>query len=144
MRSYLSQKDTIHLSQTNHLFHKKTHEKSFVDCYSNGTSKNILNLSEVNISSITKTGTNTNGIRVTATNLSCNKYERLLIGSEIINGHTVPCDAEHAKCSLCTLMDFMNNNYDLQWFGDILSKTRSVELSDDWPCLWNKMPLKWL
>ena len=49
--SYLSHIDTIKLSQTNHLFHKKIYNKSFINA-SNAYDENILKLSEKRMSTV--------------------------------------------------------------------------------------------
>ena len=135
--SYLSYFDTIKLSQTNHLFHKKIHNKSFIDS-SNNVTQNALNFSERRMSTICKMGTN-------YANLSYNKWNRLVIGDEIEENSTIHC----SKCNQCPFCQIISqideyNNYDLQWFANILSNVKIINLSNNWPCLWNKMPLKWL
>ena len=35
-------------------------------------------------------------------------------------------------------------NYDVEWFGNILSSVENLRLNNSWPCLWSKMPLQWL
>ena len=141
MGSYLCQKDAIHLSQTCHLFHRKTHKKSFVDCYADGASKDTLYLKEKDILSIV-TGNKTNPY-FSAANLSFNKYNKLIIGSEIPASKTISCDIVN-NCAFCKLINICQTktNYDLQWFGQILSA--AVSFSNSWPCLRSKKSLLWL
>ena len=84
-------------------------------------------------------------------NLSCYRWDELVIGeidekkNSNDNNITIHC-SEYNKRSFCRLVEQIDkhNNYDLQWFAHILSNVESTILSNNWPCLWSKIPLKWL
>ena len=69
----------------------------------------------------------------------------MVIGDEIEANRIIHC-SKYNKCSLCQIISQIDeyNNYDLQWFANTLSNVKSIKLSNNWPCLWNKIPLKWL
>ena len=140
--SYLSYFDTIKLSRTNHLFHKKIHNKSFMNA-SNDCDENTLKLSEKRMACICKMETN-------YANLSYNRWNKLVIGDhdeyEGEDNTVVTHCSKYNQCSFCQIICQIDeyNNYDLQWFANILSHVKIINLSNNWPCLWNKIPLKWL
>ena len=131
--SYVSYSDITHLSQTNHSFHKQIHNISFFDAC--GVC-NKLELTDERIKLIVETPLK----YVHYGNLSYCKWTELAI-----DGNTIHC-SEKKKCSFCTLIEQIEkyNNYDLKWFENLLSNVQYLQLSDNWPCLWNKIPLKWL
>ena len=137
IESYLPYLDAIKLSQTNHLFHKKIHNKSFVDSFNRAT-QGTLNLSAKRLFCLCNMGTS-------YANLSYHKWNQLVIGDEIEEDRTLHC-SKYNKCSFCQIISQIDeyNNYDLQWFANILSNVEHIHLSNNWPCLWNEIPLKWL
>ena len=139
--SNLSKIDMIKLSQTNHWFHKKIHDESFLHKSNNGI-ENVLILSEKQMSCICEMGTKSSNY---GNLLSCNKIkiDKLAIGDEIEK--KINCN-KYNKCSFCRIISQIEekNNYDLQWFVNILSNVECVHFSNNWPCLWNKMALQWL
>ena len=145
--SHLSYTDTIHLSQTSHLFHKKINHKSY---FNPSHSYAKLNLTESKIAEISKISRNSS-----TANLLCYKWKEVVFDHDTENPNDddnkiIHCDKNN-KCSFCRLVEqaadennINNCNYDLKWFANMLSNVRDISLSNNWPCLWNKMPLQWL
>ena len=72
-------------------------------------------------------------------NLSCYKWKELAIADSKnadnnTNTDTIDC-TKYNKCSFCRLIDEIdkNNNYDLQWFANMLSNVKNVRLTNNWP-----------
>ena len=159
--SYLSRCDINNLMVCNHWLYFEIQTKSFIDACAQ---KYEFNLSNIKMESIMSTNE-----RITADMFGYEKCEHLIIEwiddddqdthDEQGNQLTVSC-TDDDLCIFCNFCDKIDenfseitdpdcdnmqlDNYDLQWFVKLLNNIHILRLDQSWPCLWSKMPLKWL